>query len=72
MEHLECELNALMSHLPNEDEFKIRLESLQSAYPFNEYEYIISTLVGFDVLGLDEYYDMRNRYIEKKLLLAYI
>ena len=69
MEHLERELNALMSRLPNEDEFRTRLESLQSAYPFNEYEYIISTLLGVDTLTLDQYYDLRDRYIERNCFL---
>lgn len=69
MEHLETELNALMSQLPNEDEFRIRLESLQSAYPFNEYEYIISTLLGFNTLTLDQYYDLRDAYIERNCFL---
>lgn len=69
MEHLTRELDALLSQLPNEGEFRIRLESLESAYPFNEYEYIISTLLGVDVLRLEEYYNMRNRYIERNCFL---
>lgn len=58
-----------MSQLPNEDEFRIRLESLQSAYPFNEYEYIISTLLGFNTLALEQYYDLRDAYIERNCFL---
>jgi len=69
VEHLERELHALMSELPDEDDFRIRLETIQSAYPFNEYEYIISTLLGVDALRLEEYYDMRNRYIERNCFL---
>ncbi len=69
MEHLKIELDALMSRLPNEAEFRRRLDSLQSAYPFNEYEYIISTLLGFNTLTLDHYYDLRDAYIERNCFL---
>lgn len=69
MEHLTRELDALLSELPNEDEFRSRLESLQSVYPFNEYEYIISTLLGLDKLALGRYYDLRDRYIDRNCFL---
>ncbi|MDE2852664.1 MAG: hypothetical protein OXN88_00685 [Chloroflexota bacterium] len=69
MEHLERELNALMSELPDEDELRIRLESLQSVFPFNEYEYVISTLLGRDSLTLERYYDLRDPYIERNCFL---
>lgn len=69
MEHLTKELDAFLSELPNEDEFRSRLESLQSVYPFNEYEYIISTLLGLDKLALDRYYDLRDRYIDRNCFL---
>lgn len=57
------------TQLPNENEFRIRLESLESAYPFNEYEYIISTLLGVDTLSLDQYYELRDKYIERNCFL---
>ena len=69
MEHLTRELDAFLSQLPNEDEFRSRLETLQSVYPFNEYEYIISTLLGLDQLALDRYYDLRDRYIDRNCFL---
>ena len=69
MEHLTNELDALMSKLPNETEFRRRLDSIQSAYPFNEYEYIISTLLGFNTLTLEHYYDLRDAYIERNCFL---
>ncbi len=69
MEHLERELNALVSQLPDEDEFRSRLDSLVSVYPFNEYEYIISTLIGLDILTLDDYYSLRDRYTERNYFL---
>ena len=58
-----------MAQLPNENEFRIRLESLQSVFPFNEYEYIISTLLGFNTLTLEHYYDLRDAYIERNCFL---
>ena len=33
-----------------------------SVYPFNEFEYIISTLLGADALP-DDYYELRDEYI---------
>lgn len=69
MEHLEREINALVAQLPNEDEFRIRLDSLVSVYPFSEYEYVISTLIGLDILTLDDYYNLRDRYTERNYFL---
>jgi len=42
---------------------------LISVYPFNEYEFIISTLLGADVLSLDDYYVLRDEYIARNLYL---
>ncbi len=64
MEHLQEELDALLRRLPNEQEVRDRLDSLVSVYPFNEYEYIISTLLAMDVLSLDDYHELRDNYVE--------
>ena len=69
MEHLQEELDALLSQLPNEQEVRDRLDSLVSVYPFNEYEYIISTLLAMDVLTLDGYHELRDNYIARNLHL---
>ena len=69
MEYLERELNTLLSQLPDEDEFRGRLDSLVSVYPFNDYEFIISTLLGLDILTLDGYYSLRDSYIERNYYL---
>ena len=69
MEHLQQELNRLLASLPNEREIRDRLENLVSVYPFNEYEYIISTLLALDVLSLDAYYELRDEYISRNLYL---
>lgn len=65
LEHLERELDTLLSQLPNEQEFRERLDSLQSVYPFNQYEYIISSLFGLNVLTLDRYHSLRDDYISR-------
>ena len=65
MEHLQEELNALLAQLPNREEFQERLDSLVSVYPFNEYEYVISTLLAMDVLTLDGYHELRERYVSR-------
>lgn len=69
MEHLENELRHLLSELPDEEEFRHRLQNLVSVYPFNEYEYIISNLLAADVLTLDRYIELRDEYIERNLYL---
>ena len=69
MEQLTAELDALLSELPNEDEFRSRLDSLQSVYPFNEYEFIISSLLGSGRLTLEKYYDLRDTYIDRNCFL---
>ncbi|MCH8965192.1 MAG: hypothetical protein IIB58_09540, partial [Planctomycetes bacterium] len=69
MEHLQEELDLLLAQLPNESEVRDRLESLVSVYPFNEYEYIISTLLAMDVLTLDGYHELRDNYIARNLYL---
>ena len=69
MECLNEELDLLLARLPNERNVRERLDSLVSVYPFNEYEYIISTLLAMDVLTLDRYYDLRDNYIARNLYL---
>ena len=69
MERLNEELDFLLARLPNERDVRERLDSLVSVYPFNEYEYIISTLLAMDVLTLDHYYDLRDNYIVRNLYL---
>ena len=69
MEHLDNELNSLLAELPNEKDFRERLDTLVSVYPFNEYEYIISHLLAADVLTLDGYIELRDDYISRNLYL---
>ena len=69
MEKLQSQLNELLSRLSNESEVKTRLETLVSVYPFNEFKYIISTLLGAGVLSIDDYYELRDEYIARNLYL---
>ena len=69
MEHLQKELDAMLAQLPDREEFQARLDSLVSVYPFNEYEYVISTLLAMDVLTLDGYHELRDSYISRNLYL---
>ena len=69
MEHLEKELDMLLKQLPDEQKFRDCLRTLESVYPFNDYEFIISTLVGLDILTLERYYDLRNEYIARNWYL---
>ena len=69
MEQLQQEINSLLDQLPNREEFQDRLDELVSVYPFNEYEYTISTLLSMDILTLEGYYELRNDYISRNLYL---
>ena len=69
MERLQEELDSLIALLPNETDVRERLASLVSVYPFNEYEYMVATLLGMEVLTLDDYYDLRDSYIARNLYL---
>ena len=69
MEKLRQILDEMIATLDNTDEFRERLENLVSVYPFNEYEYIISTLLGLNKLTLDAYIELRDDYIARNLYL---
>ena len=69
MERLKKQLEGLISELEDSSDIYERLESLFSVYPFNEYEYMISTLLGRDKLSLDDYYALRDEYIERNMYL---
>ena len=69
MEKLQAQLNELLFKLEDESEIRTRLESLVSVYPFNEFEYMISTLLGAGVLSVDAYYELRDEYIARNLYL---
>jgi hypothetical protein len=55
--------------LSDEKNFKQELEELQSVFPFNKYEYIISVLLAKNILSLSDYFDLRNNYIDRNLYL---
>lgn len=69
MERLREELDRLIDRLEDAKSIRGRLEDLVSVYPFNEYEYIISTLLGRGKLTLDEYTQLRDGYIDRNLYL---
>ena len=45
------------------------LDKLYSVYPFNKFEYVISHLIGTDTITLQQYLDIRNRYLERNKYL---
>jgi len=69
MERLQQELDRLIATLPNADTFRASLETLISVYPFNDYEYIIATLLAADKLTRDEYVELRDDYIARNMFL---
>lgn len=64
---LEKIINSLSAH--ERDQLKNRLEDLISVYPFNEYEYIISSLLGLGKITLDDYLEIRDEYIARNMFL---
>jgi hypothetical protein len=69
MEKLQQELDRLIATLPNADAFKASLDTLVSVYPFNDYEYIIATLLAADKLTHDEYVELRDAYIARNMFM---
>lgn len=71
MDVLKQNLNKFIEELSedNKKEIRNRLHGLVSVYPFNEYEYIISTLMGFGKITLDDYYEIRDEYISRNVYL---
>ncbi len=69
MEDLQQQLDALIERLDDPKRFRARLEELVSVYPFNSYEYIISHLLAAGKLSIDEYYELRNNYVERNIYL---
>ena len=45
------------------------LDKLYSVYPFNKFEYVISHLIGADILSIQQYLDIRNRYLQRNKYL---
>ena len=45
------------------------LDNLYSVYPFNKFEYVISHLIGNDIITLQQYLDIRNEYLQRNKYL---
>lgn len=71
MEQLKEKLMSLVEELEGEQNAQVlaRLENLSSVYPFNEYEFLISSLMGYKKISLDDYYELRDDYIARNLFM---
>src|ERR1035437_483482 len=71
MEQLKEKLLGLVKELETEkhEQVMTRLENLSSVYPFNEYEFLISSLMGYGKITLDNYYELRDDYIARNLFM---
>jgi hypothetical protein len=69
MEHLQEQLDQLLSQVPDADAIRAQLDNLVSVYPFNEYEFVISHLLAAEVLTLDAYYELRDEYVARNMFL---
>ena len=71
MEILKKHLEKLIKNLSSQQrkQLKNRLDDLISVYPFNEYEYIISSLLGLGKITLDDYLEIRDEYIARNMYL---
>lgn len=64
MEKLREQLDELIERLENAEDFRVELENLKSVYPFNEFEFIISNLLGRNKITLEEYKKIRKSYVD--------
>ena len=71
MEILKKNLEKLIKTLSSQQRNKLknRLDDLISVYPFNEYEHIISSLLGLGKITLDDYLEIRDEYIARNMYL---
>ena len=71
METLKKHLEKLIKTLSSQQRNKLKnlLDDLISVYPFNEYEYIISSLLGLGKISLDDYLEIRGEYIARNMYL---
>ena len=71
MQTLKSQLEKLINTLSatDRDKVKNRLDNLISVYPFNEYEYIISSLLALDKITLDDYLEIRDEYVARNMFL---
>ena len=71
MQTLDKKLNSLINELKNteKDILTSRLNDLESVYPFNRYEFIISSLISFGSISFDEYISLRDDYIARNRYL---
>src|SRR3990167_493303 len=71
MQILKKRLEKLIQTLAVHDrgQVKNRLDDLISVYPFNEYEFIISSLLGLDKITFDDYLEIRDEYIARNMYL---
>ena len=68
----ELELQISVMNKMNDSEYNISdevLDSLYSVYPFNKFEYIICHLIGTNTITLQQYLNIRNRYLERNKYL---
>ena len=71
MDQLKTHLLSLVAELEKEQHEAIilRLENLFSVYPFNEYEFLISSLMGYGRITFDDYIALRDDYHARNLYL---
>ena len=71
MDFLKEKLNKLIDELSADkrEAIRNRLADLVSVYPFNEYEYIISSLLGFGKITLKDYEEIRKEYMARNKYL---
>lgn len=71
MEQLKEKLMGLVREMEQgyHDDIMQRLDDLVSVYPFNDYEFLISSLMGYGKISIDDYYELRDEYIARNLFM---
>jgi len=71
MEQLKEHLMGLVHELETVQHAQViqRLDDLVSVYPFNDYEFLISSLMGYGKISIEDYYELRDEYIARNLYM---
>jgi hypothetical protein len=69
LEKLKHDLDILVQKLIQSDNIWNEVESLTSAFPFNDYEYVISHLLSYNIIQISDYKRLRSEYISRSVYL---
>ncbi len=69
MEKLRKQLEEWLNLLDDSEDIQDSLKTIESNYPFNKFEFVISHLLATKKLNLDEYKEIREDYLNRNKYL---